>query len=56
MCRMHSYMNVVQDIWYKHQVADKGPLYISISKKWLGGGGAFPPENPLQIEKIPKLK
>ena len=32
-------------------VADKGPLYTFISKKWLGGG-AFPLNAP-QNEKIP---
>ena len=34
-------------------VADKGPLYIFISKKWLGGH--FPQISP-QNEKNPKLK
>ena len=34
-------------------VADKGPLYICISKKW--GGAHFPLKSP-QNEKNPKLK
>ena len=31
-------------------VADKGPLYICTSKKWLG---AFPPQNPPKMKKFP---
>ena len=34
-------------------VADKGPLYIFISKKWLCG---ITPRKSPQNEKIPKLK
>ena len=36
-------------------VTDKGPLYIFISKKWLGGISP-PPRKSTQNEKIPKLK
>ena len=31
-------------------VVDKGPLYIFISKKWLG---QFPPKNPPKMKKFP---
>ena len=35
-------------------VADKGPLYIFISMKWLGGG--ISPKYPTKMKINPKLK
>ena len=43
--------NYLMDIF--RGVADKEPLYMFISKKWLGG---ISPKTSSQNEKIPKLK